>query len=142
MAKDYQLGFIRKLVNRLVTRMVGRNKGDERMYLLTTIGRKSGAERTTPITLVTVDGIRWLVAPYGPVGWVHNIRKTGSATLTRGAKVEKIIVSEASAEEAAPVLAHYLEAVSVVRPFFDVSHDSPLPDIAEEAHRHPVFRIS
>lgn len=142
MAKDYKLGILRRLVNRLATRMVGRNKGDERMHLLTTIGRRSGVERSTPITLVKVEGVRWLVAPYGAVGWVHNIRETGTATLTRGAKVEKIVVSEASAEEAAPVLAHYLQTIPVVRPFFDVAHDASLSDIAQEAHQHPVFRIS
>ena len=141
MAKQYRAGFARRLINRLVTRSVGRGKGDDRWHLLTTIGWKTGEERTTPVTLVDVDGSRWLVAPYGDVGWVHNIRASGSATVTRGEKSESITTSEATAEETAPILAHYLETTSIVRPYFDVTFDSPLSDIAAVADQHPVFRI-
>lgn len=142
MAKDYRVGFIRRAVNNIVTRQVEGDKGDERVHLLTTVGRKTGRERTTPVTLVEVGGSRWLVAPYGEVGWVHNVRAAGVATFSRGGRSERVRLVEAPAEEAAPVLAHYLETVSIVRPYFDVEHDSPLTDIAREAHRHPVFRIS
>jgi deazaflavin-dependent oxidoreductase (nitroreductase family) len=141
-AKEYKLGFIRRMVNRLVSRQVANDQGDERVHLLTTVGRKTGQQRSTPVTLVEVSGSRWLVAPYGEVGWVHNVRAAGVATLRRGERSEKIAVVEATDEEAAPVLAHYLETVSIVRPYFDVSHGSPLTDIARVAHRHPVFRIS
>ena len=142
MAREYKLGFIRRMVNRLVSRQVANDQGDERVHLLTTVGRKTGQERSTPVTLVEVSGSRWLVAPYGEVGWVHNVRAAGVATLGRGERNEKVAVVEATDEEAAPVLAHYLETVSIVRPYFDVAHDSPLTDIARVAHRHPVFRIS
>ena len=142
MAREYKLGFIRRMVNSLVSRQVANDKGDERVHLLTTVGRRTGHERTTPVTLVEVSGSRWLVAPYGEVGWVHNLRAAGVATFSRGERSERAALVEASAEEAAPVLAHYLETVSIVRPYFDVALDSPLTDIAQEAHLHPVFRIS
>ena len=142
MARTYKVGFFRALINRLVTRSVGRNKGDERVHLLTTVGRKSGEPRTTPVTIVVVDGKRWLVAPYGAVGWVHNLRASGQAKLSRGTVTEDIRVVEVSGEEAAPVLAHYLQTVAIVRPYFDVNHDSPMAEIAGEAQRHPVFRIT
>lgn len=142
MAREYKLGFIRRMVNRLVSRQVANDQGDERVHLLTTVGRKTGQERSTPVTLVEVSGSRWLVAPYGEVGWVHNVRAAGVATLRRGERSENVAVVEATDEEAAPVLAHYLETVSIVRPYFDVAHGSPLTDIARVAHRHPVFRIS
>lgn len=141
MAKKYNVGLVRRLINRLVTRSVSRDKGDDRWHLLTTIGRKTGQERTTPVSVIEITDARWLVSPYGDVGWVHNIRASGSAALKRGGRSERINVVEASAEEAAPVLSHYLETVSIVRPYFDVSHDSPLSEITEVAHRHPVFRI-
>jgi len=141
-AREYKLGFIRRMVNRLVSRQVANDQGDERVHLLTTVGRKTGQERSTPVTLVEVSGSRWLVAPYGEVGWVHNVRAAGVATLRRGERSENVAVVEATDEEAAPVLAHYLETVSIVRPYFDVAHGSPLTDIARVAHRHPVFRIS
>ena len=142
MARKYHVGFVRGLINRLVTRSVGRDKGDERVHLLTTVGRKSGEARTTPVTIVVVDGTRWLVAPYGAVGWVHNLRATAEAKLSRGATTEEIQVTEVFGNEAAPVLAHYLQTVAIVRPYFDVKHDSPMTDIAAEADRHPVFRIA
>ncbi len=54
-----------------------------RSYLLTTRGRKTGQPRTNPVVLVEHDGRRWLVAPYGPVSWVHNARAAGRLSLTR-----------------------------------------------------------
>jgi hypothetical protein len=82
-----------------------------------------------------------LVAPYGSVGWVHNVRASGTATLSRHGKSEDIRPVEASVEEAAPVLIRYLEMEKIVRPYFDVSPDSPLEDIVAVAHGHPVFWI-
>lgn len=141
MAREYKLGLIRRLVNSGVKRSVGRGTGDERVHMLTTVGRKTGLERSTPVTIVETEGNRWLVAPYGEVGWVHNIRETGTARLTRGEVDQSVTVVEASAAEAAPVLALYLKNVAIVRPYFDVKHNSSLADIAREAHLHPVFRI-
>jgi F420H(2)-dependent quinone reductase len=53
-------------------------------YLMTTYGRSSGLERTTPVNLVEADGERWLISPYGDVGWVHNLRANGALLLRRG----------------------------------------------------------
>src|SRR5262245_38932659 len=43
-------------------------------HLLTTRGRKTGRLFTIPTNPVRHDGRRWLVAPLGAVGWVHNAR--------------------------------------------------------------------
>lgn len=112
------------------------------MYLLTTLGRKSGQERTTPVTLARVDGKRYLVAPFGNVGWVYNIRAAGLADLSRGGKTEEVTVVELDAETAAPILKKYVEDVSVARPYFEAGKDSPLEDFVSEAEKHPVFQIS
>ena len=90
MAKQYRLGFMRRLVNRVITNRVrsGKSVGAD-VRLLTTIGRKTGEQRTNPVTIVAVGGAEWLVAPYGPVAWVHNLRATGTATLsTAGDPIE------------------------------------------------------
>ncbi len=142
MARQYRFGVMRRLVNKLATAQVRRARRPGANQLLTTTGRKSGQPRTTPVTLVEADGRRWLVAPYGAVGWVHNLRATGRATLTRGERVEEITVREIAADEAAPVLKRYLRSNSVVRPFFDVRPESSLDEFAAEAHRHPVFLIA
>jgi len=50
--------------------------------LLTVRGRTSGQPHTVPVILVEQDGYRFLVAAYGVVQWVRNIRAAGTATLT------------------------------------------------------------
>lgn len=62
-------------------------------------------------------------------------------TLTRGLRSHTAKVVEVDREESAPVLKTYLAHVSVVRPFFTVRPDSPLDAFADEAPRHPVFRL-
>ena len=49
-------------------------------YLMTVRGRKTGRPHTLPVTPAEHDGRRWLVAPYGPVSWVHNARAAGEVT--------------------------------------------------------------
>lgn len=110
--------------------------------LLTVRGRKSGQPHTVPVIPVEQAGQRFLVAPYGVVQWVRNIRAAGMATLTRGRHAETISVTELPAQQAAPVLKQYLSQVATVRPFFDATSDSPLEAFEREAPRHPVFRIT
>lgn len=141
MAKEYRLGFARRMVNRIVAGRISKGKGAEDNCLLTTLGRKSGLERTTPVTVVFSGGNRYLVSPYGEVGWVHNVRAAGLAELSRGGDTEEISLVEVHAAEAGPVLKNYVQAVSVVRPFFDADKDAPVEVFAAEASRHPVFRI-
>jgi deazaflavin-dependent oxidoreductase (nitroreductase family) len=94
--------------------------------LLTVRGRTSGQPHTVPALLVEQGGQRWLVAPYGVVQWVRNIRAAGRATLTRGRRSEAISVSELSAGEAAPILKQYLvvQHAADVRSCFDATKDS------------------
>lgn len=141
MAKEYRLGFVRKMINRLVASRIRKGKMAENMVLLTTLGRKSGMERTTPVTLAQIGDTRYLVSPYGKVGWVHNVRAAGLAELSRGWETEEVSLTEVDADEAGPVLKKYVQDVSVVRPFFDADEKSPVEDFAKEAAAHPVFRI-
>jgi hypothetical protein len=76
MARTYRLGTTRKLVNVLMKRLLRVNLAGAHAYLLTVPGRKSGRPYETPVILVE-DGERWLVAPYGEVGWVRNARAAG-----------------------------------------------------------------
>jgi deazaflavin-dependent oxidoreductase (nitroreductase family) len=110
--------------------------------LLTVRGRTSGQPHTVPVIPVSRDGHRFLVAPYGVVQWVRNLRAAGTATLTRGRHAEEISVTELPEQEAAPVLKQYLLKVAAVRPYFDATVDSPLESFEREALRHPVFHIT
>ena len=141
MAAQYQRGLARRALNRLVHGLLRLGLGPRDTYLLTVTGRRSGAPRATPVTLVEEGGRRWLVSPYGEVAWVRNLRAAGRATLSRGWRTEAIAVREITVEEAAPVLKWYVTRVPITRPYFDVRFDSDLSAFRAEAPRHPVFAI-
>ncbi len=141
MAARYQRGLARRAVNGLVRMLLRLGLGPSRTYLLTVTGRRSGAPRSTPVTLVEEGGRRWLVSPYGEVAWVRNLRATGRATLSRCGHAVEIAVREVGADEAAPVLKMYITRVPITRPYFDVKPDSDLAAFVAEAPRHPVFAI-
>jgi deazaflavin-dependent oxidoreductase (nitroreductase family) len=127
-------------VNRVVAPLTRTPLAPPHTYLLTVPGRRSGRPRSTPVTLIE-NGERWLVAPYGEVGWVRNVRAAAEVTLSRRGRTERLRAEEATPEQAAPVLKRYLRMAFVVRPFFDVRPDASLEDFAAEAERHPVFRL-
>ncbi len=141
MTKTYRLGPWRRLVNELVKRLLRVGLGPRHTYLLTVPGRRTGRFYSTPVTLVEDGGQRWLVAPYGEVGWVRNARASREVTLSRGKRLERVVLFDVEAAEAAPVLKRYVAEVPITRPFFDVTPDSSLDAFASEAARHPVFRL-
>jgi deazaflavin-dependent oxidoreductase (nitroreductase family) len=113
-----------------------------RSYLLTTRGRKSGLPRTNPVVPVEHGGRRWLVAPYGPVSWVHNARAAGRVSLTRRRDTRYYTIREVSADEAGPVLKRYARLAPSARSYFQATKDSPVEDFTAEADRHPVFELT
>ena len=142
MAQTYRLGPTRRAVNAIVAAMLRRGIGGKSSYLLTTTGRRSGKERTTPVYVVEADGKRWLVSPYGLVGWVHNVRASHLVTLRRGKTVEVASAEELGPDEAGPVLKMYLRNARVTAPFFDAKAGDPVQRFVDEAQRHPVFKLS
>ncbi|ETZ49703.1 deazaflavin-dependent oxidoreductase, nitroreductase family protein [Mycobacterium avium MAV_061107_1842] len=72
--------------------------------MLTVPGRKSGAARSTPVTPLTLDGRRYVVAGFPGADWVANARAAKQATIARGRHVERVRMTELSAAEARPVL--------------------------------------
>jgi deazaflavin-dependent oxidoreductase (nitroreductase family) len=140
-AAQFQHGVARRAANALLGVLLRVGIGPARTYLLTVAGRRTGVARTTPVTLVEEGGKRWLVAPYGEVAWVRNLRAAGKAILTRGGRVETIVIREVNADDAAPVLKLYVTRVPITRPYFDARPESDLAAFRAEAPRHPVFAI-
>lgn len=139
MAKQYQVTGMRRVINRAASTLARLGRGPS--WELTVTGRRSGEPQTVPVTPVELNGSRYLVAPYGAVGWVHNIRAAGEATLRRGGSTDRITVTEVDAEEAGPVLAAYHHALErVVGAYFDVPKDPTVEDFVAAAADHPVFR--
>lgn len=142
MARSYRLGAARRAVNFFVTGMVRLGVGFASSYLLPTTGRKTRTPRTTPVTVVQSGGRRWLVSPYGMVGWVHNVRALPELTLRRGKKIESFYAREVNAEVAGPVLREYVRSVPVTAAYFDAEADDPVTSFIDEAARHPVFQLA
>jgi deazaflavin-dependent oxidoreductase (nitroreductase family) len=141
MARAYRLGVARRIVNGIIRRLLRMGWGPARTYLLVTRGRTTGRVYRTPVTLVEQGARRWLVAPYGEVGWVRNARAAGSVTLERGRRAETLRLAELSPQDSARILQTYVREVPITRPYFDVRPDSSLDAFAAEAPRHPVFEL-
>jgi deazaflavin-dependent oxidoreductase (nitroreductase family) len=142
MAKRYRKTRFASVRDRLMTRMLSHGKGPPEIWLITVPGRRSGRHYTTPVSPVEADGTRWLVAPYGEVEWVRNLRAAGRLTLTRGERSEDVAAAEVDPKEAASVLRRYLAANRMIKRYFDATADSPDEVLEAEAARHPVFRLS
>jgi deazaflavin-dependent oxidoreductase (nitroreductase family) len=140
-AKSYRLTPLRRFANVLMRLLLRLGLAPRTTVLLTVPGRRSGKPRSTPVNLVEEDGQRWLVAPYGPVGWVHNARAAGRVQLSRGQRSETVRLKEFAAEAAAPILKAYVARVPITRPYFDVAPDATLAAFAAEAPKHPVFQV-
>jgi deazaflavin-dependent oxidoreductase (nitroreductase family) len=140
-ARTYRLTRLDRVNNGLFRALITVGISPGGAALITVRGRRSGQPHTIPVNPIERDGQLWLVAPYGAVGWVRNLRAAGEVTLTRGRRAEHLHATEVGPQEAAPVLRDYLKKIRVVRPYFDVKPDGGLEEFAAEAARHPVFRL-
>ncbi len=106
-------------------------------------GRKSGEWRTTPVNLLTHDGVQYLVAPRGETQWVRNLRAAGTGELRVGRRVETFRATEMADGDKPEILRSYLRRWKMeVGVFFDgVGPDASDPELEGIAGRHPVFRI-
>jgi deazaflavin-dependent oxidoreductase (nitroreductase family) len=139
--RAYRLSLPRRVLNSVIGLLARVGLAGRHTYLLTVPGRRSGRPYSTPVTLVERNGERFLVAPYGVTNWVKNARAAGQVELRRAGGRETISLSELDPGDRAPVLRDYVRAIPLVRPFFDAGPNSPLEAFAEEAARHPVFRL-
>ena len=108
-------------------------------HLLTVPGRKSGEPRSTPISIATVNGERYLVAAFADAAWVGNVRAARSGTLTRAGQTETVSLSEIPIDDRGPILLAFLQQVRGGTRFFGAQ----TPDqIVARADQYPVFRIA
>lgn len=142
MAKVYRLSRGQRLVNAGFVALTRLGLGKRYRYILTVRGRRSGLARSTPVDVMTTGGQRFLVAPYGEVNWVRNLRVAKELTLTRRGKVETFSAEEIDGTEAAPAIRAYLHEVPVTRAYWDVDEHAADAELATQATRHPVFRLT
>ena len=104
------------------------------VHTLEVVGRRSGRPQRTPVVPVDVNGIRYLVSPYGESDWVHNVRAADRLTLTQRGRTSTWTAIELPVDQRPPVLAAWRrKAGRTVQVYF---RQRP------EAADHPVFRLT
>jgi deazaflavin-dependent oxidoreductase (nitroreductase family) len=147
------------VVNPLVLRLMSAGiPTGSRNILVTVLGRRSGKPRTTPISMLELDGRMFVQASYSESGWVRNIRAAGEATKTDHGRHVPVRVVEIPPDEAAPILRRALEPyrrsrlirallgprarppVAVLR-WCRIRVDDTPEEYLAEARRHPLFEL-
>lgn len=119
--------------------------------LLTVRGRTSGEPRTAPVAIAAIDGRRYVIAAYGEVHWVRNLRAAGEADVRhRDGETEHVTARELSPDEARTFFAETLVAYirhfpwfgrAFARLLFGIAAPEVLDDPEQAARLHPVFEI-
>lgn len=135
MAKEYKPP---RMFNRLVEWMTHLGIGSS--VVMMTTGRKSGEPRSVPVSPITVDGVEFIVAPYGPVGWVHNVREDPNVTIQKGRDSRPARLVEVTSDSA-EVVKQYYERESFPREYMDVPGDPTVEDFERASGAFPVFRV-
>ena len=138
MAKAYEVNGMVKAINMMMTFTAGRGWGHQE--LLTTVGARSGKQRQVPVSPIAVDGVEYLVAPYGEVAWVGNARASSSVTLRKGKNTRRCTLVEVTGE-AAEVLKAYWDKEPFVHQYMDVPESPTVDDFANTGSAFPVFRV-
>jgi deazaflavin-dependent oxidoreductase (nitroreductase family) len=119
------------------------------MALLTIRGRKTGRDRTVPIGVFDRDGRKYIVAAFGEVTWVLNLRAAGEGAIAHVRRKATSFAEQVQGEEAALVLRDCLAAYlpsplagPMLRQRIAVNADAPLEMPVQEAQRTPVFRLT
>jgi deazaflavin-dependent oxidoreductase (nitroreductase family) len=116
--------------------------------LVTVRGRTSGEPHTFPAAVMEAAGRHYLIATFGEVNWVRNLRVTGQATVQRGRRSHLYLATELPPDEAAgalraalaPLLRSRLTA-PILRRWYGLDRTSSPDDYERAALAHPVFAL-
>jgi hypothetical protein len=141
MSNSTKLPWWLKLANRIIVALYGLGWAFGTWYVLTIPGRKTGKLRSTPVSVLVIDGQRYIVT--FETNWVKNARVAGWGFVTRGGKKERVTLVELPVEERAPILREFPRLVPHGVQFFEqmlaITNDPEA--FAAAAPRCPVFRI-
>jgi len=105
-------------------------------------GRRTGAVRSTVVTSVEHEGVRYLVSPRGESEWVRNVRAAGGEAAIRRRGGRSVRLEELPAEQRAPILKAYLgKTAAATRQHFGIDPKAEIAEFEAIAGRHPVFRV-
>ena len=137
-----------KGANRIVIQLQRMGLSLGTMHVLSVPGRKSGQMRTTPVSLLTLNGQRYVVGGMIEADWVKNARAAGWGILAHGRKRERVALRELPENERAPILRAFPSlvphGVSFFRQLYGLPRDpSALPDaFAALSAQSTVFAVN
>jgi deazaflavin-dependent oxidoreductase (nitroreductase family) len=83
-----------RYANRIVRGMSRLGISTGAVHVLTVPGRNSGKPRSTPVSPLTVDAGRYLVAALPQSDWARNARAAGHGQLSQGRKRSQVTIAE------------------------------------------------
>lgn len=108
------------------------------VYVLTVTGRKTGKPYSTPVSVFTLDGQRYIVS-HSTWGWVKNAHATREGLLQRGKRTEPVQLIELPLNQRIPVVRAFPKLVPHGVSFFGLPPD---PDAFEQAAAEiTAFRV-
>jgi deazaflavin-dependent oxidoreductase (nitroreductase family) len=125
-------------INRFLLRL---GIGPAPQHLLTVVGRKTGRPRTTPVAIVMINDVRYIVAGFEESDWVRNARAARQGVVGRGRRVENVSLVEVPAGERARILHAFAQQVPGGRSFLTLPTDASPAALEQAGSRHPVFRV-
>ncbi len=149
-----------RMINPLARRMIpaGVPTGAPNVLLIVP-GRRSGIERTMPVTVLDFDGHTYVQATYGASGWGRNLRAAEEVTVVHsGGRRSTVHPAEIPPDEAAAILRRALAPhhrslflrrllgprvrppVGLLRRYRVRIDDTP-QEYLDEAQRHPLFEL-
>lgn len=142
MAHAPQLPWWLKPVNQLIMALNRHGLPLGTQHILTIVGRKTGKAYSTPVSLLTINGARY-ICTVGETGWVKNARAVKEGMLQRGRIRERVVLIELPVAERGPILWAFPSQVPHGVPFFTQVLGLPNdPEaFAAAAPQCPVFRI-
>jgi len=113
------------------------------MHVLSVPGRRSGVLHSTPVSLLTVEGQRYIVAGLDDADWVLNARVAGHGMLRGGRTEEHVALIELQVEDRGAILRVFPGLVPRVVPFFTSLYGVAADPVefAGLADTCPVFRV-
>ena len=142
MAATGRLPWWLKHLNRvvMVLNRLGLTLGTQ--HVLSVRGRKTGRWRSTPVSVLTVDGQRYVCTGL-ETDWVKNARAAGRGLLSRGRRTERVALVELPVEERPRILREFPRQVAHGVEYFERILGLPNdPEaFAAAAPRCPVFRF-
>lgn len=133
-----------KPMNRVLMAVQRLGLGMKELPVLTVAGRRSGEPRSTPVSVLHLDGQRYLLVGYPGADWGRNARAAGRGTLRVGRVAEPVHLIELDEQAALPVLREWPVQLA---PGAGMMRDAGVvSDVTPEAFEKiagvcPVFRV-